>query len=56
MILRGRRFHIEEFDTGWWWVAWRLFERVEGWAPSESDALSAVEHFLGKTPRVRSSA
>lgn len=51
-VRRGHRWRIAELGPStWWWVAWRLQERVEGEAPTEEDAIAAVEHFRGKAIR-----
>lgn len=49
----GRRWviQIDELAGTVLWIAWHLFERVSGVAPSEVDALSAVEHFLASPHR-----
>jgi hypothetical protein len=46
----GHRFcgaYLEELVQGqWFWIAWHDLDRAEGQAPSKSDALAALDHFL----------
>lgn len=38
-------FVINEEQMVWWWVTWRLWERMSGWCATEEEAEAAMEHF-----------